>query len=101
MVQQYEATMQNFFHGISLSEDYIASSTAISLMLGFLAFAFILFAAISIKRAQAFGIITAVLQPIGAFAATKAVSEFASLDYSALNISVTASSYERALEKGK
>ena len=97
-ISHYEVTSANFFSGLVLDPAYAGKAITSSLIVGFLAFALILFAAIAIKKGRALGIIAAILQPIGAYAAAKSVIEFGNMDFSSLNIKVTASTQQAAMD---
>ena len=97
----YEATMQPLFGNarLYLDESYRSSALIFTILVGLLTFALVLVAAIFIKKARPLGVVTAIAQPIGAFAAMKWVLAFAGLDFSSLYITVTGSSQQDALNK--
>ena len=95
----YEATSELRGFGLAVDEAYVASANRAAIILAIISFALLLFTAIAIKRGRVFGIITAVIQPISIFAATKTVLSFAAIDFSSLEITVTGSSKADAMDK--
>ena len=79
---QYEA----FFFGgdisLRLSENYLRTIGGIVWLAIFAAFAMVLFSAIANKKARVLGCITAVMAPLGIYAAHQSVINYAALDFS-------------------
>lgn len=97
---QYEA--KSFVGDINLKLDQAYESAAMMVMIiaAILAFGLALFTAIAIRRARPYGIIVAIAQPLGVFAAMKSVLAYASIDFSALEMTVTSSvSMDDAMNK--
>ncbi len=96
---QYTATSEFLGFGLKLSDSYATSTIIASILIGILALALVVFTALTIKRARPLGIIVAIAQPIGLFAAAKTVLSFADIDFSALDITVNGSSQANAMDK--
>lgn len=98
----YEARTESLFGNptLILSPEYLSSLLLPTILLGLLAMALVLVPAILVKKGRVYGIITAIAQPIGLFAAMKAVTSYSAIDFSSLICSVTSSvSMEDAMSK--
>ena len=85
---------------LHLTEDYAAGAQKLALIMAILAFACVLFTAIAHKKARPLGIITAIAQPIGFFAAFKYVIAYGDIDFSCLSMTATSSvSLDDAMNK--
>ena len=74
---------------LHLSDSYVAGAIVLAILTSILAFALTLFTAIAIKRARPYGIIVALAQPVGVVAALQSVLQYAKIDFSSLEITVT------------
>ena len=85
---------------LHLDESYAASAMIGMIIAAIAAFALTLFVAIAIKKARPFGVIVAVAQPIGLYAAMQTVLQYAKIDFSCLEITKTSSvSMDDAMNK--
>ena len=66
---------------LTLSDSYMSGAFLWTILLGVVAFGLTLFCAIVIKRARVLGVIAAVAQPIGLYAAYQSVSAYAELKF--------------------
>ena len=66
---------------LTLSESYQTSSMIWTVVLGILSFSLVLFVALVIKRARVLGILAAVAQPVGLFAARQSVMAYGELQF--------------------
>ena len=98
-IYTYEVTSKSLLPDMTLSADYNGPAIFWAIIVGILSLAFIAAAAILIKKGRVFGIITAVLQPIGALAGAFSVINYAKIDFAKLNFTVTASTQDAAWEK--
>ena len=78
--------------GVSLAPGFAGTLTAISIVVGILALALLVFTAVAVKRARVFGIIAAVLQPLGFLAGAKTLVTYASVPWDKLDGQVAYSS---------
>ena len=80
--RELEKAME-FLEGVelNLSDSYMTSSMIWTVLLGILTFGLVLFTAIVIKRARVLGVIAAVAQPIGLFAARQSVLAYGELKF--------------------
>lgn len=76
---------------LCLNETFISKATTLMIIAGILAFAMVLFAAIAEKRARPYGIIVAIAQPVGLYAALQYVLQYAKMDFTCLQITVNSS----------
>lgn len=90
-IQRYEAYSIISDISLHLDEGYASSAMAGMILAAILAFALTLFAAIAIKRARVFGVIVALAQPVGLYAAMQMVLQYATIDFSCLEITRTSS----------
>ena len=96
----YEAYSKIPDISLHLTEDYAAGAQKLAIIMAILAFACVLFTAIAHKKARPLGIITAIAQPIGFFAAFKYVIAYAAIDFSCLSMKTTSSvSMDDAMSK--
>ena len=85
---------------LHLDEAYADGAKTLMIVMSIFAFAFLLFAAIAIKKARPLGIIAAIFQPIGFFSAMKVVLGYAQIDFSCLEMTFTSSySMDDAMSK--
>lgn len=78
--------------GVKLAPGFAGILTALSIVVGVLALALLVFTAIAVKRARPFGIIAAVLQPLGFLAGAKTLVTYASVPWELLDGQVAYSS---------
>ena len=85
-VYSYEA--QSYISDISLhlDEAYLSTAMTMTVIFSIIAFALVMFTAIAIKRARPYGVVVAIAQPLGLFAAMKIVEVYASIDFSCMEI---------------
>ena len=96
----YEA--KSFIGDISLhlTDAYKTIAIILTVLSAIVAFALVLFAAISIKRARPYGILVALAQPVGLLAALQMVFQYGKIDFSSLEMTVTSQvSLEDAMSK--
>lgn len=95
----YEATSMLKGINLSLSSTYHLLSIISVVLCSLLAFALVMFTAIAIKRARIYGILVALLQPASFVAAWQVVVSYANVDFSCLEMTVTGSSQQDAMNK--
>ena len=98
----YEAKSIGMFGSkpLILDETYAKSALIGMILFSIVAFAMVLLAAIFIKKARPLGIVAAIAQPVGLFAAMKCVINFAQIDFSSLYVTVTSTvSLDDAMSK--
>ncbi len=96
----YEAYSKIPDISLHLTEDYATGAQKLAIIVAILAFACILFTAIAHKKARPLGIITAIAQPLGIFAAFKYVIAYSSIDFSCLSMRTTSNvSMDDAMNK--
>ena len=96
----YEAYSKIPDISLHLTEDYAAGAQKLAIIMAIIAFACVLFTAIAHKKARPLGIITAIAQPIGFFAAFKYVIAYSAIDFSCLSMKTTSSiSMDDAMNK--
>lgn len=85
---------------LHLSDDYAASAKSLLIIMSIIAFACVLISAIAVKKTRGFGIVVAIAQPLGFFAAYKYVLGYSQIDFSCLATTVTSSvSLDDAMNK--
>ncbi len=96
----YEAYSKIPDISLHLTEDYATGAQKLAMIVAILAFACILFTAIAHKKARPLGIITAIAQPLGIFAAFKYVIAYSEIDFSCLSMRTTSNvSMDDAMNK--
>ena len=98
----YEAKSIGMFGSkpLILDEAYAKSALIGMILFSILAFAMILLSVIFNKKARPLGVVAAIAQPVGLFAAMKCVTSFAQIDFSSLYITVTSTkSLDDAMSK--
>ena len=85
--------------GFNIPEGYGVLLSVAAILLGLAAFAFVLFAAITIKRARPLGIVAAIAQPVGFLAAALGFISYGNIDFSSLAITVQGSTEAEAMDK--
>ena len=99
-VYEYEAKSMVGDIGLKLGKDYLEMAMILMVLTAILALGLALFTAIANKKARPLGIVVAILQPIGVFAAYKSVITYADVDFSALEMTVKSTkSMEDAMSK--
>ena len=79
-VYTYEARLELFGGvGVNLPDALLGAITAMSIVMGIIALALLVFTAIAIKRGRVFGIIAAICQPVAFLAGAKVLTNYASL----------------------
>ena len=85
---------------LHLSEDYAAGAKTLLIIMSIIAFACVLVSAIAVKKTRGFGIVVAIAQPLGFFAAFKYVLGYSQIDFSCLATTVTSNvSLDDAMNK--
>ena len=85
---------------LHLSADYASKASTLVAIMSILAFACVLFTAIAVKKSRPIGIIAAIAQPVGFFAAYKYVLTYSTIDFSCLATTVTSNvSLDDAMNK--
>ena len=96
---EYDAIIFDDLKNLVLDESYLGKAQLLTTILCVLAFGLMLYTAISIRKARPLGIIVAVLQPVGLFAAMKSVVAFSQVNFSALSLRTTGATEEEAMDK--
>lgn len=98
----YEAKSMGKFGSeqLVLDESYGTTSLIFMILFSILAMACIILAVAFIKKARPLGVVAAIAQPVGLFAAMKCVTCFSEIDFSSLYITVTSNkSLDDAMDK--
>lgn len=81
---EYRAYLQIHDLTLHLDDGYASKALVIMIIASVLAFAMVMAAAMTVKRARVYGVIVAVMQPVGMYAAMQYVLRYAQIDFSGL-----------------